>query len=110
MTKIRIYPKKYAIIENKQGKEMRIVTLEFVDNYLNEKLRQEEERIKLTFYEVRVKLNLEEEDAILFLKLIAQKLVNIGYHVYAPKQEYSYQGQKEMVKDNELLVGIKQET
>ena len=52
------------------------MTLEFVDNYLNAKLAQNREIIKFSFYEVRMKLNLSEEDSITFLSLISQKLMN----------------------------------
>ena len=54
------------------------MTLEFVDNYLNAKLAQNREIIKFSFYEVRMKLNLSEEDSITFLSLISQKLMNTG--------------------------------
>ena len=58
------------------------MTLEFVDNYLNAKLAQNREIVKFSFYEVRMKLNLSEEDSITFLSLISQKLMNTGYLVY----------------------------
>ncbi len=83
------------------------MTLEFVDNYLNSKLAQNKEIIRFSFYEVRMKLNLSEEDSILFLQLIAQKLMNTGYLVYKTGEEYTYNGQKYTIQDNELLVAIK---
>lgn len=83
------------------------MTLEFVDNYLNSKLAQDKEIIRFSFYEVRMKLNLSEEDSILFLQLIAQKLMNTGYLVYKTGEEYTYNGQKYTIQDNELLVAIK---
>lgn len=83
------------------------MTLEFVDNYLNSKLAQNKEIIRFSFYEVRMKLNLSEEDSILFLQLIAQKLMNTGYLVYKTGEEYTYNGQKYIIQDNELLVAIK---
>ena len=51
------------------------MTLEFIDNYLNSKLAENKEIIRFSFYEVRMKLNLSEEDSIIFLQLIAQKLI-----------------------------------
>ena len=83
------------------------MTLEFVDNYLNSKLAQNREIIRFSFYEVRMKLNLSEEDSILFLQLIDQKLMNTGYLVYKTGEEYIYKGQKHTIQDNELLVAIK---
>lgn len=83
------------------------MTLEFVDNYLNSKLAQNKEIIRFSFYEIRMKLNLSEEDSIIFLQLIAQKLMNTGYLVYKTGEEYTYNGQKYTIQDNELLVAIK---
>ena len=83
------------------------MTLEFIDNYLNSKLAQNKEIIRFSFYEVRMKLNLSEEDSIIFLQLIAQKLMNTGYLVYKTGEEYTYNGQKYTIQDNELLVAIK---
>ncbi len=85
------------------------MTLEFVDNYLNAKLAQNNEILKFSFYEVRMKLNLSEEDSITFLSLIAQKLMNTGYLVYKTGEEYTYKGKKEKIQENELLVAILKE-
>ena len=85
------------------------MTLEFVDNYLNAKLAQNNEILKFSFYEVRMKLNLSEEDSITFLRLIAQKLMNTGYLVYKTGEEYTYKGKKEKIQENELLVAILKE-
>lgn len=83
------------------------MTLEFVDNYLNAKLAQNREIVKFSFYEVRMKLNLSEEDSIIFLQLIAQKLMNTGYLVYKTGETYTYKGKTQEILDNELLVAIK---
>ena len=85
------------------------MTLEFVDNYLNAKLAQNREIIRFSFYEVRMKLNLSEEDSITFLSLIAQKLMNTGYLVYKTGEEYTYNGRTQKIQENELLVAILKE-
>lgn len=86
------------------------MTLEFVDNYLNAKLAQNREIIKFSFYEVRMKLNLSEEDSITFLSLISQKLMNTGYLVYKTGEEYVYKGKTFNIQENELLVAILKES
>ena len=86
------------------------MTLEFVDNYLNEKLAQNREIIKFSFYVVRMKLNLSEEDSITFLSLISQKLMNTGYLVYKTGEEYTYKGKTFKIQENELLVAILKES
>ncbi len=83
------------------------MTLEFIDNYLNSKLAENKEIIRFSFYEVRMKLNLSEEDSIIFLQLIAQKLMNTGYLVYKTGETYTYKGKTQEILDNELLVAIK---
>ncbi len=85
------------------------MTLEFVDNYLNAKLAQNREIIKFSFYEIRMKLNLSEEDSITFLSLISQKLMNTGYLVYKTGEEYTYNGKKVKIQENELLVAVLKE-
>lgn len=85
------------------------MTLEFVDNYLNAKLAQNREIVKFSFYEVRMKLNLSEEDSITFLSLIAQKLMNTGYLVYKTGEEYTYKGKTEKIRENELLVAVQKD-
>ena len=86
------------------------MTLEFVDNYLNAKLAQNREIIKFSFYEVRMKLNLSEEDSITFLSLISQILMNTGYLVYKTGEEYTYKGKTFKIQENELLVAILKES
>ena len=86
------------------------MTLEFVVNYLNAKLAQKREIIKFSFYEVRMKLNLSEEDSITFLSLISQKLMNTGYLVYKTGEEYTYKGKTFKIQENELLVAILKES
>ncbi len=85
------------------------MTLEFVDSYLNAKIAENREIIKFSFYEVRMKLNLSEEDSITFLSLISQKLMNTGYLVYKTGEEYTFKGKKIKIQENELLVAILEE-
>ncbi len=105
---LKEYYLKYDIIP-KKIRRIRM-TLEFVDNYLNAKLAQNREIIKFSFYEVRMKLNLSEEDSITFLSLISQKLMNTGYLVYKTGEEYTYKGKTFKIQENELLVAILKES
>ena len=43
--------------------------LQFVDNYINKKLEENENYIRYTFYELRIKNNLSEEEVDKFLAL-----------------------------------------
>lgn len=81
--------------------------LKTVDSYLNYKLDENDNYILLTFYELRVKLGLSQIDTNEFLNLSAIRLKNIGYDVYFTGQEYDFNDEHRIVKDNELLVAIK---
>ena len=81
--------------------------LEYVDKYLNNKLKENDKYIVFTFFELRIKENLSSEDSLSLLHLVAQRLSNIGYLVYRTNQEYTYNNKKLRVQENELLVAIK---
>lgn len=85
------------------------MTLEFIDNYINKKLDENEEILIFTFYELRVKSNLSEYDVNRFLELAKIRLENIGYRVYFTGTEFVYENVTRIVNDNELMVAIKYE-
>lgn len=76
-----------------------------IDNYLENKISQNSEYIVFTFYEVRVALDLKEDEAYNFLHLVATKLENNNYQIYRTGQSYYYKENKK-VEDNQLLVAI----
>ena len=63
--------------------------------------------IRYSFYELRIKYNLSEEEIDRFLQLIRTKLENINYKVYFTNAKYEYNGEKYTVKENELMIVIK---
>ena len=79
-----------------------------IDLYIENKLKQDKNMIVFTFYELRVKLNFSSEETYNFLHLTSEKLEKCDYKVYRPKQEYIYEGKKYRVKENQLLVAIKE--
>ncbi len=83
------------------------MNLQQIDDYLEKKISQNSEYIVFTYYEMRVSLNLSAEATYNFLHLVSTKLQNNNYKVYRTGQEYNYKG-KEKVKENELLVAIKE--
>ena len=85
------------------------MTLEFVDNYINKKINANEEFIRFTFYELRVKSDLTEEETNKFLELAKIKLENLKYKVYFIGDTYEYKGKTKEIETNELLVAIKQD-
>ena len=82
------------------------MTLQEIDQYLENKLKNNENIIEFTFYELRLKLNLSTEETYNFLHLVSTKLENNNYKIYRTGQEYYYRGTKK-VEDNQLMVAIK---
>ena len=82
------------------------MTLQEIDQYLENKLKGNENIIEFTFYELRLKLNLSTEETYNFLHLVSTKLENNNYKIYRTGQEYYYRGTKK-VEDNQLMVAIK---
>ncbi len=83
------------------------MSLQQIDIYLENKLKQNKNYIIFTFYELRVKLNLSSEETYNFLHLVSSKLENNNYKIYRTGQEDENEGQKYKVEDNQLLVAIK---
>lgn len=83
------------------------MTIEELDGYINKKMRREGSYIVFTYYEVRVKMNLSNEELVVATDLIKKKLENNNYTVLFPGDIYFKQGQKVTVKENQLLVAIR---
>ena len=66
------------------------MTTQYVEEYLNYKISQNENEIRYTFYELRVKNNLSEEDIDEFLRLNKIRLENLGYKVYFTGAKFVY--------------------
>ncbi|MBR0350285.1 MAG: hypothetical protein IJH76_00400 [Clostridia bacterium] len=82
------------------------MTLQEIDQYLENKLKSNEKIIEFTFYELRLKLNLSTEETYNFIHLVSTKLENNNYKIYRTGQEYYYRGTKK-VEDNKLMIAIK---
>lgn len=86
-----------------------MMTLKFITDYIDKKIKENERKVMLSFFEVRIKLNLSEEQTDEFLKLCRIRLENLGYQVYFTGAKYTYENENKVVQDNELLVAIKQQ-
>ena len=74
---------------------------------LESKLAENENFIRFTFYEIRVKKNLSEEQTDEFLRLCMTYLENKGYEIYMGSTRYIYNNIERSVQPNELLVAFK---
>ena len=84
------------------------MNVNFVGKIIDEKQEQNDKYIVFSFFELRVKYNLTEEQISEFLKLSKNRLENTKYKVFFTGEEFTYQGQKKKVKDNELMIAIKE--
>ena len=79
-----------------------------ITEYLDNKIEKNSKRIIFTYYELRVKMDLTEPTAEKFLRLSETRLINLGYQTYRPGEVYEYEGEEIEVKENELLIAIKE--
>ena len=83
------------------------MTKQFITEYLGKKMSENANFIRFTFYELRVKHNLSEEDTNEFLRLCMSSLDKKGYEVYIGNARYSYNNGNQYVQPNELLIAFK---
>ena len=81
----------------------------FTLNYISAKLKENYKFIRYTFYELRVKNNLSEEEVDEFLKINKSYLEDKGYNVYFTGAKFVYENANRTVQDNELMIAIKEE-
>lgn len=86
--------------------ERQIINL--IEQTLNDKMKQDENFIRYSFYEVNVKYGLNKNEKSLFLNLLKTKLVNNRYKVYLEGQRFKYNNSNMLVQDNETLIAIKE--
>lgn len=85
------------------------IIINLIETTLKEKMLKDSNYIRYTFYELRVKNNLSEQDTDRFLDLIRTKLLNENYKVYFTGTKFEYKDAKMTVQDNELMIGVKEE-
>lgn len=83
------------------------MTLQFIGDYLDNKIKIDPSYIVCTYFDLRVRNNLSEGEIFEFLNLSKNKLENMGYKVYFKGSKYVYNNATKIVKDNELLVAVK---
>lgn len=85
-----------------------IEIISIIEQTLKDKLNKNTDFIRYTFYELRVKYNLSEQDTDRFLDLIRTKLQNKNYKVYFTGTKFEYKDAKIKVQDNELMIAVKE--
>lgn len=76
---------------------------EFIDN----KIKEDSNKIVVSFFELKVKKGLTNEMLLSTTNLMAIKLSNMGYKVYRTGQKYICENEEHIIESNVLLVAIK---
>lgn len=83
------------------------MTLQEITNFLDKKIDKNEKEVIISFYEVRMKMNLSKQDTDIFLSYCKTRLENFGYKVYFTGDEFIQNGNMRVVQSNELMIAIK---
>ena len=84
------------------------LSLEYITNYINAKLAEDDGRIVITFYELVMKENLNRDQVNKFLELSRIRLTNMGYKIYVTGDTYEYKGERHLIENNVFFVAIRE--
>lgn len=83
------------------------MSLEEITELIDSKIEKNPNCIVFTWFEIRVRKNLTEEQTDDFLRLARNRLENLNYNVYFTGAKFVYENANRTVQDNELLIAIK---
>ena len=66
----------------------------FVENFINVKIVKSGGIVKISYFELKIKMNMDEEDIDRFLKCSKIILEDQNYNVYLSGEEFEYEGKK----------------
>lgn len=81
----------------------------FIINFINKKETENKDKdiIEYSYYELRVKAGLSENEINELLRISRDYFQNKNYNVYFTNVEYYYKGKKKKVETNDYLIAIK---
>lgn len=84
---------------------------QFTINYIEQKLKESPDInfIRYSYYELKVKNNLKDNEIDTFLRINRDYFENKGYKVYFTDAHYEYQNARRTVQANELMIAVKDE-
>ncbi len=83
------------------------MTMQDITDFLDNKIKKNENEIVITFYEIRVKSNLSEAETDDFLAFCKIRLENMGYQVFFTGAKFVFQNANRTVQPNQLMIAIK---
>ena len=81
---------------------------EKIDKEKKSKEKENEDYIRYSYYELKVKDNLSEEEIDEVLRISRDYFENKGYKVYFTNAEFEYQNAKRKVEINEYMIAFKE--
>lgn len=78
-----------------------------VDDYIEKKMNENYRFIECSFYDLKVKLDLTEDEVQEFLEIAKNDLESDGYEVYFTGARYKYNSKENIVETNNLMIAIK---
>lgn len=82
----------------------------FIINFIDLKERQNPNYIRYSYYELKVKYELNEKQIDEVLRVSRDYFENKDYRVYFTNAEFEYQNARRKVESNELMIAIKENT
>lgn len=84
------------------------MTDKFIFSFIESKQKENSEFIKYSYYELKIKYNLTNEEIDQVLKVSRDYFENKNYKVYFTNARYEYNGASQNVQPNELLIAFKE--
>lgn len=83
-------------------KELKFFTI----NLIASKEKEDKNYIRYSYYELKVKHNLNEKEIDEVLRISRDYFENKGYKVYFTNADFEYQNARRKVESNELMIAI----
>lgn len=81
--------------------------IQFVDDYISDKIEKDEKYIICSYYDLRVNYDKSDDFINEHLHIMKNKLENMRYKIFNVGEAYLYYGASTKVKENQLFVAIK---
>lgn len=85
------------------------MTMQEITDFLDKKIEKDSNEIIITFYEIRVKMGLSEQETDTFLKFCKTRLENLEYQVFFTGAKFVYKNANRTVQPNQLMIALKEE-
>lgn len=89
-------------------KELKSFIIAFINKKEKEKESSNRNYIEYSYYELKVKYGLTEEEIDEVLRVSRDYFENKNYNVYFTNAEFEWYGQKRKVETNDYMIAIKQ--